>query len=203
MKIRLSNKSNDEGNILLHLERRNRRLAKALCLIVGLWLFSCLGLYIFLAPRSTSAQDTKNQPITTDAVLRVRGLVIVDERGIERVWIGAPAVDPLTFGKRINRGDSGFSGILMFDQQGTERSGYGTDGSGTIFLTLDELGRQVATFAAQPIGGVSLTMNNRDDGKQKSLTMGTSAKGSYLKLSEQGKVIFQQPFEVKTEEKQP
>lgn len=199
MNINLYEIPAESQSLFLQLDKRNRRLTRILCFIVGLWLFSCLGLFVFLSPNSTHAGETKKEEITTDSVLRVRGVVIVDERGIERVWIGAPAIDPLVLGKRISRDDKRFSGILMFDAQGTERSGYGTDDSGSVFLTLDEIGRQVATFSAKPVGGVSLTLNSRGDGGQKILTMGTSPKGTYLKLSDQGKVIFQQPVEAQKE----
>src|SRR5437868_3696323 len=59
-------------------------------------------------------------------ILRVRGLIVVDEHGIERVWIGAPLPDPSFLGKRGQR-QAPISGILLMDADGTERSGYVTD----------------------------------------------------------------------------
>jgi hypothetical protein len=55
-------------------------------------------------------------------ILRVRGISVDDERGTERVYIGAPAVNPISFGKRFRR-DAAFSGILLFDREGNQRSG--------------------------------------------------------------------------------
>lgn len=166
-----------------------------------LWFTSLLVWIGFGNPRAALAEQPVIEQVTKDSILRVRGLVIVDENNTERVWIGAPAAQPLIMGKRINRGDDSFSGILLFDEQGTERSGYGTDSSGAVYLTLDEVGRQVATFIAQPIGGVRLTMNTNDDGKQKIVTLGSSPKGAYLKLTEQNNVIFQQPVKAENEQK--
>lgn len=201
MNINLNDMPADSRDLVLQLDRRNRRLVRSLCFIVGLWLFSCLGLFVFISPNSTYAEEATKGNVATDQILRVRGIVVVDERGIERVWIGAPGIDPMILGKRISRGNDRFVGILMFDSQGTERSGYGTDDTGSVYLTLDEIGRQAATFSAKPLGGVSLTLNSRGDGGQKSLTMGTSPKGSYLKLTDQGKVVFQEPADTPKEPK--
>lgn len=112
-------------------------------------------------------------------VLKVRGLVVVDSNGVERVWVGAPAPDPLIFGTRISRGD-GFNGILLFDKNGTERSGYGTfDGSNSVGITLDEAGRMVANFIAQEAGGVKLTILDEYNNQ---IGIGTYNKGPYIKL---------------------
>jgi hypothetical protein len=63
-------------------------------------------------------------------VLRVRQIVIVDEKGTERVWIGAPVPDPIVQGQRQKRAGP-VSGIILLDAKGNERSGYVTsDGSG-------------------------------------------------------------------------
>jgi hypothetical protein len=72
----------------------------------------------------TRTGPVQASPAETGSILRVRGLSVVDERGMERVYIGAPVVDPLRFGKRFRRGP--VSGILLFDCAGNERSGYVT-----------------------------------------------------------------------------
>jgi len=45
-----------------------------------------------------SLLDTKN---TTDKILKVRGLVVVNQNSIERVWIGAPLPEPIILGNRM------------------------------------------------------------------------------------------------------
>ena len=57
--------------------------------------------------------------------LRLRQLSIVDTNGVERVRIGAPLPEPPMLGKRFHR-DGPISGILLFDAEGNERTGYAT-----------------------------------------------------------------------------
>lgn len=91
-------------------------------------------------------------------ILRVRGLVVVDENGTERVWIGAPVPEPLSLGKRLNRGGS-MAGILLFDQEGNERSGYVTsDGYPNVLFTLDSVASQQVLFIAEPQGDTALSL---------------------------------------------
>ena len=98
--------------------------------------------------------------------------------------------DPLLLGKRVSRGEQ-FAGVLVFDAEGNERGGYGTDDSGNVFLSLDEVGQMVGIFRAGRVGGVSLNLTGRGD--QSSVSIGAMNTGSYLQLGRQGKVIFQQP----------
>jgi|GEM_PF-2043269 hypothetical protein len=71
-------------------------------------------------------------------VLRVRGLVIVDERGRERVVLGAPVPNP----KGEQRNSPG-AGMVINDTAGEERFG----------LTLQENGRMSMGFDAAPGSG--------------------------------------------------
>jgi hypothetical protein len=48
---------------------------------------------------ATTASVVHANSDTTGTTLRVRQLVVVDERGIERVRIGAPLPDPVIEGK--------------------------------------------------------------------------------------------------------
>src|SRR5688572_20392434 len=69
--------------------------------------------------------------------LRVRQIVIVDEKGTERVWIGAPVPDPIVQGQRQKRVGP-VSGIVVLDAKGNERGAYVTsDVSGEVFMSLD------------------------------------------------------------------
>jgi len=97
-----------------------------------------------------------------DSVLRVRGLIVVDANGVERIWIGAPLPPPMFAGRRFARqGD--ISGILLMDPDGTERSGYFTaDVGGEVALTLDNIAEQAALFMANPSTGTHLTLWDAD-----------------------------------------
>src|SRR5437764_8183326 len=75
-------------------------------------------------------------------MLRVRQLSIIDANGVERVRIGAPVPEPIILGKRTGRGGA-MSGIILYDAEGNERSGYVTaDDYPNVLFTLDSLARQ-------------------------------------------------------------
>jgi hypothetical protein len=100
--------------------------------------------------------------IDEDAVLRVRGLIVTDPNGVERVRIGAPLPDPMSFGRRSERLGT-VSGILVSDADGSERSGYVTsDEIGEVFFTLDAAPRQQALFLANAEGGANLALWDND-----------------------------------------
>jgi hypothetical protein len=52
-------------------------------------------------------------------VLRFRHIVIVDEKGTERLWIGAPVPDPIIQGQRQKRSGP-VSRIILLDAKGNE-----------------------------------------------------------------------------------
>lgn len=63
------------------------------------------------------------------------GILILDEKGFDRIAIGSPTPDP-NIGKRIGQG----TGIQINDEEGFERTGYGmlnVDGFNRIVLGLD------------------------------------------------------------------
>jgi hypothetical protein len=101
----------------------------------------------------------------TDGILKVRGLIVVDERGIERVRIGAPLPDPIVEGKRGPR-QGVVSGILIFDADGDERGSLVTNATGDAFMTLDAKKGQQTVFVANRNGGANLALwsgGNRND----------------------------------------
>ncbi len=160
------------------LNQKHNKLKKQINLLVGLF-----GIALALGFVSFTGKKPKLVNTYEHNILKVRGLIVTDSNGVERVWIGAPAPDPLLFGKRINRGE-GFNGILMFDKTGTERSGYGTfDESNSVGITLDEAGRMVANFMARDAGGVKLTILDEYDNQ---IGIGTYNKGPYIKLLKRG-----------------
>jgi hypothetical protein len=132
------------------IESKNQWLTWILFGILFIW--SAVLTYAFL---TKTPFDAKN---TADQILKVRGLVVVDQNGIERVWIGAPLPEPIILGKRIPRGGD-VSGILLFDSEGNERSGYVTaDGYPNVFFTLDGLGSQQVLFLTEPQGTPALML---------------------------------------------
>jgi hypothetical protein len=91
-------------------------------------------------------------------VLRVRQLSIIDANGVERVRIGAPVPEPIILGKRSRR-DGAVSGIILYDAEGNERSGYVTgDDYPNVLFTLDSMARQHVLFMAEPQGSPSLSL---------------------------------------------
>lgn len=79
------------------------------------------------------------------------GILILDESGVDRVAIGDPVPDA-TRGKRIGPG----TGMVINDDRGLERSGYGllkVDGKNRMVLGLDREG-----------GAEGLTLSLYDDG---------------------------------------
>lgn len=95
-------------------------------LVVGVW--SVLLQPLIQTPEA-AAQSKSEQ--TAPQVIRARGLVIVDDEGRERIFIGA--VPDGKEGKRR----SPLTGITINDPAGYERLGMGLMDNGTITLGLD------------------------------------------------------------------
>jgi len=93
-----------------------------------------------------------------DGILHVRGVVVEDQNGHERVRLGAPLPDPMIHGVRYKRSGA-ISGLLISDAEGNERGGYVTsDKYGEAFFTLDSEDEQQVLFLANPKGGVHLDL---------------------------------------------
>jgi hypothetical protein len=132
------------------LEVRNHRLTWALIALAVVFVF---GMAVLAVPRFRAGNSGR-----ADGILTVRGLVVVDGNGVERVRIAAPLPDPLVLGKRFPRGGA-ISGILLSDEEGNERSGYVTaDGYPNVFFTLDSLARQHVLFITEPQGDPTLRL---------------------------------------------
>ena len=178
-------------NSVLKLERKNRRLS---------WGFytSLILMATTFASFAAIERTTARTEIAPDSVLRVRGLIVVDQNGRERIQIGAPLPDPLLQGKRYKR-QGAVSGILLMDAEGTERSGYFTsDEPGTVALTLDAVQGQTAMFLANDEKGANLQIYDRDNKHSvRLLAVGDSPN---VIVTREGKRIFQLP-EAKEEKK--
>ena len=106
----------------------------------------------YMLPATVYAQPSQADG---DRILRVRGVIVEDQNGHERVRLGAPLPDPMIHGVRRKRVGP-ISGLLISDADGNERGGYVTsDTSGEAFFTLDSEDEQQVLFLANPKGGVN------------------------------------------------
>jgi hypothetical protein len=155
-----------------------QRLERRIRLVTGGWLLSVL---VVVACGWTFRQQ---QPDT----LRVRQIVVVDDKGTERVGIGAPVLDPIQGQRQKRQGP--VSGIVVLDAKGNERGGYVTsDLSGEVFMSLDSEKGQETLFLANPDGGAHVSIF---DGQGNLARLGVLDKQPTL-LRRAGNVIFEQP----------
>lgn len=127
------------------------------------WLIASLVLsFVSVVVGRMGAPGTVAVSTKSDGVLRVRGLIIEDVHGVERVRLGAPLPDPMgADGVRHTR-QGVISGMLISDAKGTERGGYVTaDASDEAFFTLDSRKGQEVLFLANPEGGTNLDLFDR------------------------------------------
>ncbi len=144
------------------------------------------------AGAATTAQPDNN---VTD-VLRVRELNVVDKNGVTRVKIGAPLPNAVIDGKTLTRGgppQDTISGILLFDAEGVERSGYATvdQGYSNVMLTLDDKHRQHALFIAEPTGATTLRLFNADTKDR--VDVAIDKDGPSISMMKRGKEIYRFP----------
>jgi hypothetical protein len=106
---------------------------------------------IFLVFGSIEKVSSEEQPKS----LTLKSLTIVDDKGTERVVISGSIPEPIILGKRMNTGRKA-GGILLYDEEGNERSGYITaDGYPNVLFTLDSLSRQQTLFMTEPQGSTA------------------------------------------------
>lgn len=103
------------------------------------------------------------------------GILILDDQGFDRLALGDPVPDP-NIGKRV--GPS--TGMVVNDEQGFERSGYGlinVDGKHRVVLGLDSAqGREGLTLSLYDEGSVALSVRDR----QQSIYVGGAPSGEGL-----------------------
>lgn len=173
------------------LEQRNRRLTWSFRFLMILWAATVSAIFVLNNVNAETKDVKTSSTVSENSILRVRGLIVVDENGTERVQIGAPLPDPLGLGKRTKR-QGAVSGILLMDAEGNERSGYVTsDVSSEVLLTLDNIGEQAALFAANPHTGAYFVI--RDSDNNNSVSLEANGKNPAIRLYGQGKTLFQAP----------
>jgi hypothetical protein len=125
--------------------------------------------------------------------LTLRRLNIVDDHGVSRVILAAPAPEPMVLGKQHHR-DAPVSGLIIADASGTERGGYVTaDGYANAMLTLDAQGKQTVLLLAEPSGNTLFRLWDRNgEDVTGSLTMGVSDK-PFLNEKQGGSIVFSAP----------
>lgn len=132
-------------------------------------------------------------------VLRVRELNVVDGNGVTRVKIGAPLAHAVVDGRqnksRGGRPEDTISGILLFDAEGNERSGYATvdHGYSNVMLTLDDQNKQHAMFIAEPTGATTLRLFNADTKDR--VDVAINKDGPHISMMKRGKEIYRFPAE--------
>lgn len=172
---------------LQSLEKRTKKLERWLYISICGWLFT----FGFVMLSSEIWTSHAQQTTTTPTSLRVTELVVVDSKGVERVRIGGDLPDAIIGGKRVPRGQQA-SGILLYDNTGSERSGYVTfEPSGNVGLTLDSHKSQVASFiAARQADASSLQLWNGND----LIELRSDSESSRLTAVKNGQVVSQQPL---------
>lgn len=106
----------DVATRLSALERQLRRTRAVLAVAVG------VGMVLPLVAWRSAAPE----------VLRVRGIVVVDDKGRERIYLGAPVPDPIE-GRRINEA----TGLVINDTLGVERFGLSLFPNGRVVMGFD------------------------------------------------------------------
>tara|TARA_B100000678_G_scaffold164545_1_gene137387 strand:- start:661 stop:1239 length:579 start_codon:yes stop_codon:yes gene_type:complete len=145
-----------------------------------------------------SSQATAAAPKSVIDHLRVRQLDIVDAKGTTRVKLAAPLPAPIINGETKTRGGDArntMSGLLLFDADGIERSGYATvdRGYANVLLTLDSPNEQHAMFIAEPNGATTLRLFNRDSNDR--VDVAIDKRGPSISMIRHGKQIYRQPAE--------
>lgn len=175
--------SGKNENEIAVLSRKCRFLTKLVIVTIVLWLGTML-LQTVVSVRA--AREEASTPVNTNSVvedsLRVRELVVVDANGTPRVRIGAPVPDPIMLGKRSKRGDP-VSGVIIYDAEGNERGGYGTDEERHAFLTLDEINRAAVHLGVNDRGEMHLWLSN---GRGGFAGMGVLPTGGWVRLDKPG-----------------
>lgn len=168
------------------LHRRQRRLTMAVIVLAVGWAASVIhDLIAHVRPVSAS----EGRPATlaaNDSVLYVRGLVLLDQNGTERLRLGAPLPEPIMMGRRFSRG-SPVSGIIIYDHEGNERGGYVTGDVGrTASLSLDEINRAAIHIGVSDRGEAHVQLGN---GLGSYAYLGVIPSTGFLRLDRAGQVV--------------
>src|SRR5205085_11676653 len=133
----------------------------------------------------------KSQQTTIPPSQRVSEVVVVDQKGVERVRIGGDLPDAVYNGKPVPRGSKA-GGVLLYDSLGRERGGYVTGDTENVGLTLDSPKMQVGMFVAGQEGS-ALHMRYGQD----SIELRSDEDGSRITAIQDGRIVMQQPSTIR------
>jgi len=187
--------ANGEADLICRVARLERSLRIAVVTAAASLLFGALAFFAMIGGVATAAPSAGSSARAMD-VLRVRELDVVDGHGVTRVKLAAPLPAPVIDGQQKTRGGGSagtMSGMLLFDAQGVERSGYATvdNGYSNVLLTLDDKRRQHAMFIAEPTGPTTLRLFNGDT--QDRVDVAIDGDGPSITMMRRGKEIYRQP----------
>ena len=185
-----------DAHLILRVARLERTLRIALVVAAIGAAFGILAMAGAVGNRADAATATTPPPQVMD-VLRVRELNVVDGNGVTRVKLGAPLPHAVVDGQlnktRGGRPEDTMSGMLLFDAEGVERSGYATvdHGYSNVLLTLDDKHRQHAMFIAEPTGATTLRLFNADTKDR--VDVAVAKDGPSISMIRRGKEIYRFP----------
>jgi hypothetical protein len=146
------------------LEARTGRLERWLKLTTCGWLMTVGAVGLTALIRRLQAETP--QAKEPGDILRVRQLIVVDDKGAERVVVGAPLPDPQVRGERRSR-RSPATGVQIKGPDGNERGGVAMLEDGTMVLGIDdENGEERAHLFYIPGRGAGLAIRD-DEGKER------------------------------------
>lgn len=176
------NTASSQADELAVLKNKYRVLTLMVFGLMILWLATILLQFTNIVKASEKNNQTNAVTTQNPESLRVREIVVVDEKGTPRVRIGAPLPDPIMLGRRSKR-NGDVSGIILYDGEGNERGGYVT-GERSIALTMDEINRAAVHLGVNDKGEMHFHFSN---GRGGFLGMGVVPTGSWMQLSSPGK----------------
>lgn len=143
---------------------------------LGLWSLAAQGWY------GTTPAEASDGEVAQ--VIKARSLVIVDEKGRERIIMGSPVPDPPHVGKRISPGH----GMIILDENGYERFGLGLMDNGNMGMGFDaphdpenpKKNVERLHFVADAKGGAMIRFLNRQTGVP-----------GWIRLGEDDKLYFE------------
>lgn len=185
-----------EADLTLRVAHLERRLRIAFIAAAVSSAFGVLAIVGAVGNRAIAAPAAKPNPEVLD-VLRVHQLDVVDRNGVTRVKLASPLPAPILDGRqkktRGGRPEDTMSGMLLFDAEGVERSGYATvdRGYSNVLLTLDDKHRQHAMFIAEPTGATTLRLFNADTKDR--IDVAIDKDGPSISMVRRGEEIYRYP----------
>jgi hypothetical protein len=119
------------------------------------WIASSVAGVVWIVGLPTGSAQGLKGGTAGGEILRARGLILVDEKGTERIVMGAPVPDPPQ-GKRVFPAN----GITFQDAKGKERGGLGILDDGRIVYALDSENCDRVGLFVFPDGRAGLLVND-------------------------------------------